>query len=243
MEEKARKLLERIEEIEARAAKATPGPWTVVLDRKEDFYEIRTDEAGATAHIATLIEANWHTASFIAHAREDVPWLCQVIRGLLKEVREWICERCRYVYPEFPNSTQLKLQCPRCKGVLLPKSHWERLQVEAQCATLRKALQQMVDKCPICGGTGQNYVAKQAWDIPWVPTAECQYCAPARCVLEAEDAGRGLLDRLRKLEAVAEAAQDLVDDVIPSADWPEFDRLREALATLEAGPKGKDDAG
>ena len=78
-----KEILKRLEEIEARVAGTIPGPWRVVLNQEEDFFEIRTDGPGATVHIATLIKANWHTADFIACTREDVPWLCELARKLL----------------------------------------------------------------------------------------------------------------------------------------------------------------
>jgi len=111
----------------------------------------------------------------------------------------------------------------------------------------------MVDKCPICGGTGLNYAAKQEWGIPVALTPKCHYCSAARDVLEVEDAGQELLDRLRRLQAVAEMAKGvvrMVDDAFGAKEAKTFpavagavEALREALFFLEAGPEGKDDAG
>jgi len=88
-------ILKRLEEIEARAAKATPGPWK--------WDEIPEDGAGRYWGLwsqnrwlsdpevlgpypededCLSVEVRQADADFIAACREDNPWLCQVVREL-----------------------------------------------------------------------------------------------------------------------------------------------------------------
>ena len=55
----------------------------------------------------------------------------------------------------------------------------------AEVERLREALAVVVADCPICGGTGRNRDAMQAWDVPDAPVPDCHYCAPLRAALEA----------------------------------------------------------
>ena len=56
--------------------------------------------------------------------------------------------------------------------------------LKAQLAIAREALNDFVDKCVICEGTGYNDDAKQAWDVPGAPSPACDYCAKARDALK-----------------------------------------------------------
>lgn len=179
-------ILKRLEEIEARAEKATPGPWiwgdysvgwsimyARVLKRGAGRYQI--------CDFATRDDAE-----FIAACREDKPWLCQVVRELF-----------------------------------------------AQCAVMRGAAEEAIEEIiywhedmlseeermhPRGSGWARVYDKLKASVQP--------------------DAGRDLLDRLRKLEKVAEAARELVADLssMPSRprDWSaSWTQLERALAALE----------
>ena len=81
-------ILKRLEEIEARAAKATPGPWKWVLDDDPINFcaeELVDPEGKPVIGVDEyLIDISPDDAEFITHAREDVPWLCQVVRKLLE---------------------------------------------------------------------------------------------------------------------------------------------------------------
>lgn len=79
----------RLEEIQARADKATDGPWAAHVDRFQD--ESYRDIDGAW--IPGVAEKGFYEgdkpalsmldpedAEFIAHAREDVPWLIEQVR-------------------------------------------------------------------------------------------------------------------------------------------------------------------
>jgi hypothetical protein len=85
--------MSRLEEIQARAEAATEGPWSIWhdLDHQgfktvgdaESYQEVletgETDESNPTAHVYTE-----HDAEFIAHAREDAPWLIRRVQRLVR---------------------------------------------------------------------------------------------------------------------------------------------------------------
>lgn len=77
--------------IEARAAAATPGPWTMGRVRHErygDFVAAFSDECdvyppeGESGPVCATSEAEYANADFIAHARADVPTLLAHVRRL-----------------------------------------------------------------------------------------------------------------------------------------------------------------
>ena len=70
---------QRIAEIQARAEKATPGKWDVL---KEGSYFIRSE---ARTWVGMV---NASSASFIAHARADVPWLCEQLLSYMATLEE-----------------------------------------------------------------------------------------------------------------------------------------------------------
>ena len=181
-------ILKRIEEIEARTKEATPGPWMVEYTWDRDGNEwpliMAKNKDGEKQ-----LELTWENAEFIAHSREDVPWLCKTVRQFVAQLEE----------------------------------------VEAQCAAMREALKEISrteqDEKP--DGTILGYLVHDAYEM----------CDIADAALRHE-AGLGLRDRLRRLEAVAEAARELVADLSPipsrprdwSASWAQ---LKRALAALE----------
>lgn len=84
---------EQLAEIEARAAAATPGPWEVAEaggPRGTDEYFVRMGEDDAYSDVAIAAdifdpiynEISQANASFIAHARADVPALVAEVRRL-----------------------------------------------------------------------------------------------------------------------------------------------------------------
>jgi len=84
-------ILQRLEEIEARVARATPGPWEsdgvrVYSDYSKCKYNLVADCDLELAIKGTEPQLPWDP-HFIAHAREDVPWLCQVTRELLARLK------------------------------------------------------------------------------------------------------------------------------------------------------------
>lgn len=78
--------------IEARAAKATKGPWVYFGEPENNVFwgEIRSAaEDGHFDHITDTPELDErdNDMEFIAHAREDVPTLCCAVRELVKAAK------------------------------------------------------------------------------------------------------------------------------------------------------------
>lgn len=79
---------EELEEIEKRANAATEGPWEVVPDPDKPYLDKVVRHYG---HLTDLLAQCFHTngnATFIAHAREDVPALIAEVRRLRAENQE-----------------------------------------------------------------------------------------------------------------------------------------------------------
>jgi hypothetical protein len=89
---------ERVIWIEGRAAGATPGPWERGLSTKLagvvrmcDSVFTKADVRGRGKKIAFCTGAQPQTfsdATFVAHAREDVPWLIELVKRLEDENRQ-----------------------------------------------------------------------------------------------------------------------------------------------------------
>lgn len=80
----------KLKEIEDRAAKATKGPWIYFGEPENNVFwgQIRSAaEDGHFDHIANTPELDERDGDmeFIAHAREDVPLLCQYIHSLVAQ--------------------------------------------------------------------------------------------------------------------------------------------------------------
>ena len=83
----SQEILKRVEEIEARAARAMPGPWTYGESEREQWVEADGGLIVYLEHYSkpdlTVHEQARYDFDFIAHSREDVPWLCKLTRKLL----------------------------------------------------------------------------------------------------------------------------------------------------------------
>ena len=82
---------ERIKEIRERAEKATVGPWVTVSCSHGGRILTRgdTNVGRKERHPQTYIQiVPREDAHFIAHAREDIPWLLERVEELEKEVEE-----------------------------------------------------------------------------------------------------------------------------------------------------------
>jgi len=80
-------ILQRIKEIEIRAAKATPGPWEsdgvrVYSDHSKCKYGLVAD-CDLELAIKGAEPQLPYDPDFIAHTREDTPWMCELARKLL----------------------------------------------------------------------------------------------------------------------------------------------------------------
>lgn len=79
--------LDRLAEIQARADKATGGPWHegegMSFVRARIVYDMVTDNRHVTtSHVLADVTRN-HDAEFIAHSRTDVPRLVAALRAVL----------------------------------------------------------------------------------------------------------------------------------------------------------------
>jgi len=93
------KILRRLEEIETRAAKATPGPWELKWYGNprgwgswEHFYFLRARGKTRWGLSCITLESKspvpLEDLDFVAHARTDVPLLCRLVRELLQVIDE-----------------------------------------------------------------------------------------------------------------------------------------------------------
>jgi len=140
---KLKEILWRLEEIEARAAKATPGPWEVKSGHVESDDRCALVGAGKPiAHFYRRITPGGtflhrRDCEFAASAREDVPWLCRVMRELIaqnaamREPLEWLAsiEECGngFVVGDPINKEHVK-HCSECQAILAAR---KALQFEA----------------------------------------------------------------------------------------------------------------
>lgn len=72
---------DRLAEIEAREAAATPGPWHR-LDFAHDANDVWIGPSFRNVIAQVVPDDASADAAFIAHAREDVPWLLAEVRRL-----------------------------------------------------------------------------------------------------------------------------------------------------------------
>ena len=74
-------ILQRIEEIEHRTALAAPGPWKIGTPGPGEWWVLGPESSDPIEPAGTF--SREEDVNFIAHSREDVPWLCQIVRKLL----------------------------------------------------------------------------------------------------------------------------------------------------------------
>lgn len=90
--------MSRLDEIEARANAATRGPWEWYADAlfsqtgHEPDWDPKWDDPGEFARIIETDGGEYpprdNDRAFIAHAREDIPWLLAEVGRLQKELDE-----------------------------------------------------------------------------------------------------------------------------------------------------------
>lgn len=79
--------MDKLDEIRARCEAATPGPWKVI----SDSVPVRSGAVvsamygdGPKINICSGIPLGTHDAAFIAHAREDIPYLLDALASTVK---------------------------------------------------------------------------------------------------------------------------------------------------------------
>ena len=78
---------ERLEQIKARVAAATPGPWDCYGDGAHEVYDAGEYSDGDCGEVVAPVVTKLNDAEFIAFAREDIPALLNEIDRLHEEVR------------------------------------------------------------------------------------------------------------------------------------------------------------
>lgn len=79
---------ERLEQIKARAAAATPGPWDCYGDGAHEVFDAGEYSDGDPGEVVAPVVTKLNDAEFIAQAREDIPALLDEIDRLHEEVRD-----------------------------------------------------------------------------------------------------------------------------------------------------------
>lgn len=130
---------DRLEEIRARAGSATPGPW-FPWDRGVGWHIAITKNREQPWGMPKLLPEGNDTdigrredAEFIAHARADVPWLCDEVERLASELAQWKCGRRRHVWPvvdSVPDGLHFAAELARAQGTEGGEDH-DRLLREA----------------------------------------------------------------------------------------------------------------
>lgn len=96
---------EKLNEIKARADRATPGPWTLDEDYRDKeitggventYLDSRTGKRRLAYIWDTDTKAGKNDAEFIAHARTDIPALLQVIE-ILQAENQMLVSACQNV--------------------------------------------------------------------------------------------------------------------------------------------------
>lgn len=87
-----------IEEIKARSDKATPGPWEMEKYYHEEPYEKFIKSAAVVKYFSdgaagTITRNDWSNPliddlTFIAHAREDIPYLLSLLEKAMQYIRK-----------------------------------------------------------------------------------------------------------------------------------------------------------
>ncbi len=128
---------ERIAQIEARLAAATPGPWRAVREDKSDVamgakpFIILDGANHRCAEIRAFCGGNYDNADFIAHAPEDIRYLmdeCERLRGRCGAMESAI-KRLRYPKPP------THIPCSMCKHDRpdAPPNGLKCLNLDAKC--------------------------------------------------------------------------------------------------------------
>jgi hypothetical protein len=248
----------RLEEIEARAKAATPGPWV----REDDWMcEVNAElrELGVdhvtyenvvklVAGLERICFNGSDDADFIAHAREDVPWLLSQLAQVQAERDQ---ERARWMDATVAGT-------PEEAASDLEQLEAERDKVQADCAVLREALVERYHD-GMSPGCGSGYYVDVDDHSKGRQPCDCgadEHNAKVRAALST-DAGPALLRERDELRAkVAMLEKRLVQletrymscsDVHPEQDvyhpgghgtmktvMDERDALKKRVADLEA---------
>jgi uncharacterized coiled-coil protein SlyX len=98
-----------------------------------------SDIVERAAKWATVGDAEKLIAELLAKVNEQQARIAK-LDPLLAEVKEWICAKCRYVYPGPPQRGLQCVICPRCNGSTGPRVLMELRAANERIAELEKQL-------------------------------------------------------------------------------------------------------
>ena len=136
---------DRFQEIKARCAAATPGPWyrvveSVVSDRVPD--SLPTSLVGSVVMFRGMFAAN-ADVDFAAHSRADIPWLVAEVERLryAGKALDFVCSSCG-------RGTQMPRRCQACAGAWLAECIAEaKRDLTSEVERLRAACFRVIVAC------------------------------------------------------------------------------------------------
>lgn len=139
------------------------------------------DRNGALTPFMQVPALNAYHIQLMREALEAIPYWLQRVRGLeaqvnelRAEVREWICDECRYVFPQMPIK-EFNLICQRCgKGAVVPKMTWENSRLSQRIEQLE------AENCRLKAVAKAAKLVVDEWMLPGKPMME----APIRHLQE-----------------------------------------------------------
>ena len=104
----------------------------------------RMAEEGSLAAYTGATDAGW-LRSQIVDLKSEIDRLKEENEKLRAEVKEWLCDKCRYVYNGPPTPRFDCVICPKCEGTTGPRSWMEKRELKAMCDELAGALEKISD--------------------------------------------------------------------------------------------------
>jgi len=108
------------------------------------------------------------------------------VAELRAEVKEWLCEKCNFVYPGPPQAGWRCVICPKCGGSTAPRLTVESSRLQARLESAVGLLK--VAKCPSCGeenGEPDGYIV-DVDDYGKTIGTPCPWCATRAVIADGE---------------------------------------------------------
>lgn len=140
---------DRLDEIEARADAATPGPWEAHELEAAEYCVLRVSEGDDDYGDDVCSAGSMTDAQFIAVAREDVPWLAEQLRDARAEI-----ERLNLVVAAM--DSQADENITEVLALTADRDHWrtewedadaKRITAEAELAAERAKVERVEALC------------------------------------------------------------------------------------------------
>lgn len=88
-----------------------------------------------------IYQETWKNVQRLAEGKPSIGEERDSLQSQLSEltslVKEWICEKCNYVYPGPPQDGFKCVICPRCSGHTMPRPVYDRRRLESQLSEAR----------------------------------------------------------------------------------------------------------